>query len=230
MSRKTLLTESEVRRFLKLANMSSVGDKRIQEVSMYDDDEAADDVKGKQKDEWGQLDEEEADPEALEDYAAGDLERGEPGEAETDELEADAELDAELGDEMGDEDLGAGGGDGQTVAVDDFMSALEDALEDVLGEPVGVDMDAGEEEVEDVEMDAEMEMGDEGGEEEMSMDAVMGGGEEEEELPGMRNMYESTDDIVNEVVRRVASRIVKEKKQDDMAAQLAERIFNRLTK
>ena len=40
MSRKTLLTESEVRRFLKLANMSSVGDKRIQEVSMYDDDEA----------------------------------------------------------------------------------------------------------------------------------------------------------------------------------------------
>ena len=87
----------------------------------------------------------------------------------------------------------------------------------------------GDDEVEDIEMDAELEMGDEGGEEEMSMDAVMGGGEEEEELPGMRNMYESTDDVVNEVVRRVAARLVKEKKQDDMANQLAERIFKRLT-
>ena len=32
MSRKTLLTESEVRKFLKLANLGAVGDAKIQEM------------------------------------------------------------------------------------------------------------------------------------------------------------------------------------------------------
>ena len=35
MSRKTLLTEAEVRQFLKLANLKSVGDARIQEMGGY---------------------------------------------------------------------------------------------------------------------------------------------------------------------------------------------------
>ena len=32
MSRKTLLTETEIRQFLKLANLGTVGDTRIQEM------------------------------------------------------------------------------------------------------------------------------------------------------------------------------------------------------
>lgn len=35
MSRKTLLTEAEVRQFLKLANLKTVGDSRIQEMGGY---------------------------------------------------------------------------------------------------------------------------------------------------------------------------------------------------
>ena len=35
MSRKTLLTEAEVRQFLKLANLGSIGDARIQEMGGY---------------------------------------------------------------------------------------------------------------------------------------------------------------------------------------------------
>ena len=64
MARKTLLTESELRRFMKLAQLNPVGDDRLQELGpTY----------------AGARDED--DPEALEDYAAGDLERGHPDEA-----------------------------------------------------------------------------------------------------------------------------------------------------
>jgi len=55
------------------------------------------------------------------------------------------------------------------------------------------------------------------------------GAEEEEELPGGRDLYENEDDLVNEVARRVAARLVKEKKTNDLSTQLAERIFNRIT-
>ena len=146
------------------------------------------DVKGKQKDEYGNLSEEEE--EEMVDMEMGGME-DEPMDDMGDEEGEMVDM------EMGGEEMGAEGGEGKMVAVDDFMSALEDALEDALGEPVGVDMDAGDEE--EVEMDAEMEMDPEGGEEvEMEM-----GAEEEEELPGMRDgMYENTDAVVNEVVRR----------------------------
>ena len=85
----------------------------------------------------------------------------------------------------------------------------------------------------DVEIggDEEMEMGgdamdDEGGDLEGPMDAPEGepeemGGEDDEEIMG-------EEDIVQEVARRVAARLIREKKQDDMANKLAERIFRRL--
>jgi hypothetical protein len=70
-------------------------------------------------------------------------------------------------------------------------------------------MDTGEEE--EIEAgEEELALGPEGGEEEMM------GAEEEE--------------VVAEVARRVAARLMNEKRSDDMATQLAERIFKRLTK
>ena len=91
-----------------------------------------------------------AGPEALEDYAAGDIERGEPGEAEADELEAGAE--------EGDLE-GAAEGPVESVDVSDFLAALETALESVLGDEVEIDADEmGAEEAEaDVEIGAEEE-------------------------------------------------------------------------
>ena len=41
-------------------------------------------------------------------------------------------------------------------------------------------------------------------------------------------MMESDEDIVQEVARRVAARLLREKKEEDIANKLAERIFRRL--
>ena len=52
---------------------------------------------------------------------------------------------------------------------------------------------------------------------------------EEEEPPGMRDVYENKDKIVNEVARRVVARLAEQDKNSKMVDELAERIFNRLT-
>lgn len=210
MARKTLLTESELRQFMKLANLNPIQTEKLNEFG------------------YNTLDEEEADPEALEDYAAGDLERGEPGEALADEEEAGMEMDAM--DDMGaPDDMGADAGGAGMVAVDDFMAALESALEDVLGEPVSTEMDAEDAD----EMDAgdetmDMEMDVEAGPDELEVTAM----DDEEDVPGMRDgMYEAKDQdaIVNEVARRVAARLQKESDKANMVEDLAERIMKRLT-
>ena len=108
----------------------------------------------------------EADPEALEDYAAGDEERGHPEEAEADELEADVEMEPEMEPE---------GGEGRMVSVDDFLAALETALEDAIGDEVEIDSD-------------DME-----GEEEVEMGMEMGPGDEEEVEMGEEEMMEGWD-------------------------------------
>lgn len=190
MARKSLLTESEIRQFMKLANLQPLGTNRLDEMGYdvpgaRDEEDELEDELGATEDELGAEDE--------------------LADEEGDEL---ADLGAE--DELGDE-LGAEEGGGDMVSVDDFMSALETALEDALGEPTSIEMDAGDDE-------EELEVG---GEEEMDMD--MGGDELE---VGM----EDEEEIVAEVARRVAERLVAQKKTDDVAAQLAERIFQRLTK
>ena len=201
MARKSLLTEAELRSFMKLAELRPLGDDRINEM-------------------YGEIPDvnEEDDPEELEKFAADDM--GDDTmmgdeEAADDELEADAEMDLDM--PPGD---GAGAG---MVSVDDFMGALEAALEDVLGEPVSTEMDD--------EMDADDDMEDADA---MAMDADMETDmaldDEEEELPGMRDMYESQEDLVNEVAKRVAVRLKAKNNKENMVDALAERIMKRLTK
>ena len=207
MSRKTLLTETEIRQFLKLANLGAVGDTRIQEMSMSPDLEDL---------------EEEAGPEELDKFAADDLEddtvRGDE-EAGADELEADSELDAEMGDDMG----GAPDGE-QMVSVSNLMSALEGALEDVIGEPVETEVDMEQVPADDDEMEMDLDVTDDGGEMDVAMDV--------EEEPGTRDtgMYESQDALVKEVARRVATRLKAKNDKTEMVDALAERIMKRLTK
>ena len=208
MARKTLLTENELRQFMKLANLTPIGQVKLTELGYND------------------LGEEMAPPGELEDYAADDLAddslEGDE-EAAGDEMEADMEMGADM------EEPAPAGAPGM-VAVDDFMAALESALEDVLGEPVSTEMDdelGAEDDMEGDEMDMEMDV--EAGPEELEVTAS----EEEEELPGMRDgVYEgrSQDDIVNEVARRVAARLQKENNKSAMVDHLAERILKRLTK
>ncbi len=202
MSRKTLLTEAEVRQFLKLANIGPVGDVKLAE--MYAEDPGA-------RDDEDMMDEEEMDMEDAE-MDMGDAEM-DMGDAEMDM--GDDEMDAEMG-------MDADAGAGQMVSVDDFLSALEGALEDVLGDEVTVDSD---------EEEADLEGGEEEMDD-MAMDMDMGAGDEEamdEDPPGMK-MYEgSEEEVVNEVARRVAARLQSKQSKEDMIDQLAEKIMKRMT-
>ena len=149
MARKNLLTESEIRSFMKLAELRPLGTDKMQE--MYGED--PDDI------EENEL---ERDPMA-------DLDDGEP------EM-GDAEMDMDMGDDEMGMDAAPDGGAGAPgmVSVEDFMGALEVALEDVLGEPVSTEMadempaddDMEDDDAMDMDMDVEMPMGAEEEEEE----------------------------------------------------------------
>ena len=220
MARKTLLTEAQIRSFIKLANIGPVGDTKLQE--WYDDNG---------------LEEQEEEEEELEMDA--EEEPGEVGGIPDMDAEGGLGMDAELGDdEMGmDAELGAPdeldagiGGDKET----EFKDLVQQ-----LADLVGVEVDIDDEGAEGEEMGADLEGGEEAGEElppmpgeeEVGMEAGMETGEEEEEeeLPGMRDVYENSDKVVNEVARRVAARLSNENKKSKMVNDLAERIFNRLT-
>jgi len=117
-----------------------------------------------------------------------DVEDAEDDLEHAEDLEVDAEED--LGDVGLEDDLGPDEG-GQQVSVDDFLAALEIALEDVLGDEVEVDQE------EDVEVEDE------------EIELPLGGGEDldvgldVEEEPALQEM-------INQITRRVAKRIVKE--------------------
>ena len=116
-----------------------------------------------------------------------DLENAEDDLEHADDLDVDAEED--LGDLGLEDDLAPAAG-GREVSVDDFLAALEVALEDVLGDEVEVDQE--EEEVEDEEVELPMGNG-----EDLEV------GLEVEEEPALQEM-------INQITRRVAKRIVKE--------------------
>jgi hypothetical protein len=122
------------------------------------------------------------------------------------------EMDPEPAGDM-DMDMGAEGGKEEQFA------DIVDKLADLLGLDADVEV-GGEEDMGDVAMD------DEGGDLEGAMDAP----EEEDEDLGVEVEDEvmGEEEIVAEVARRVAARLLREKKQDAMANKLAERIFKRL--
>jgi hypothetical protein len=213
MAHKTLLTEGEIRQFLKLANLKNVGDDKIQE--------------------YGGMMPGERDEEAVED--AGDMP---PMVDDAMDMADDADAMADAADDMADDaddmDMGAMGGmdDVEREAV---LADVVAAVAQALGIEDRVDIEAGEEAAGD-DMDAAMavdepadDMGDleadlgapEGGDTEMSADMEV---EDDEEPVQM-----SEDEIVAEVARRVALRLKEEKSRDNMADVLAERIMKRLT-
>ena len=201
MARKTLLTEGELRRFMKLAELRPVGEKRIEE--MYGVPGARD--LGEDEDELGDMEDEEGldmSPEAEAEEAA--IEPSPDFEPAEDELGDEPPLDPEA----------------QAVLARGIQ-AMADAMG--MGDLVTVDVEPEAGEVEDVvdmtdvELDEPIEpAGEEGGELEFDM------GPEEEEDPEAA--------IVAEVTRRVAARLQRESRQAEVVDQLAERIMKRLTK
>lgn len=197
MTKKSLLTETEIRQFMKLAQLSPIAETRFDSIAPVTEEDEEDELDATEH-ELGDMDADVHDK-----------------DEEIDDLEAD------LG--AADDDLAMDDADAapQTIAVDDFLGALEDALEKVTNQPVSTEMSPDEEGGDD-EMDMEMDVVDDGGEMEMDMDV--------EEEPGMRDMYENQDALVQEVARRVAARLIKENSKKQMVDDLTERIMKRLTK
>ena len=217
MARKKLLSESEIRQFMKLANI-----KPLQEMGGYMP---------------GMRDEEEDEP-GMRDYMQeGEDEEEEPGmrdammEEEGDEempapvggdeeMEMDMDLDAEepapdMDMDMGGDDMGMGADGGKEEQFADIV----DKLADLLGLDADVEV-GGDEEIGGEVMD------DEGGDLEGAMDAPAG--DDEDLGVELDDEGEGEEEIVAEVARRVAARLIREKKQDAVATKLAERIFRRL--
>ena len=218
MARKTLLTEAEIRQFMKLANIEPLQEMggELPVPGMRDDEE--EDEPG-MRDYMQEGEDEEEEPgmrdemmeEEEEDAPAPEMPAPEGGE----EMEMDMEMPAPADDmDMGGMDAGG--------AKEEQFADIVDKLADLLG------LDA------DVEVGGEEGMGgdamdDEGGDLDAPMDAPEApememGDEDEADEP----MMESDEDIVQEVARRVAARLLREKKQEDVANKLAERIFKRL--
>ena len=209
MARKKLLTESEIRRFMKLANMGPLGSGRLEEMGGYGDVPAARDDE-----------EEEAMGAELSDMdSEADRERD-----EIEDLEGDLDVDDDelAADDM---DMDIPGDDGLEDKLEAAIEAIVKAwdMEDVVSvektDEVDLDMDADEEVMDadeevmdaDVEMDMEMPAPDMGDEEEIAMDVDV-----------------MQEEIVNKVAKRVAQRLMKEQKQAQLADKLTERIFNRI--
>jgi len=206
MARKKLLSESEIRQFMKLANIKPLQEMGGYMPGMRDEEEdkpmmEADEEEGEEM----EMDAEEAPaPEGGEEMGM-DMEMG------AEEPAADMEMDMDMGAEMG--DMGAEGGKEEQFA------DIVDKLADLLG--LDADVEVGGDE----EMGGEV-MDDEGGDLEGAMDAPEG---DDEDLGiEMDDEGEGEEEIVAEVARRVAARLLREKKQDAVANKLAERIFRRL--
>ena len=234
MARKTLLTEGEIRQFMKLANLGPLGNEKIQEMG-------------------GMPYNRDAEEEAMGDELSGmDAEADREGD-EIDDLEGDLDV---ADDEIADDDIdmsGLGDDEKQDMMADIVRAVaktlgIEDQVSVEAGSEGGEDLDDPAGGMEDLEAGAiEMEpaddvagdMGAMGGEEEIAVGAE----EEEEEVPpGMRNTYQEgvedeleekeghDDEIVAEVARRVAARLQQDNEREAMVDALAERIMKRLTK
>tara|TARA_R110002012_G_scaffold316219_1_gene530921 strand:+ start:355 stop:1023 length:669 start_codon:yes stop_codon:yes gene_type:complete len=219
MARKTLLTESEIRQFMKLANikpLQEMGGSYGMPPGMRDDED--EDPPGMRDMREGE--DEDEDPPGMRDMREEEGEEEPPAEMDAPAPEAggDMEMDMDMGgDDMGaDMDMGAEGG-----AKEEQFADIVDKLADLLGLDADVEVGEGE-----MEMGGEA-MDDEGGDLEGAMDAPVGDDDdmgvevEDDELMG-------EEEIVQEVARRVAARLIREKKQDATANKLAERIFRRL--
>ena len=223
MARKTLLTESEIRQFMKLANI-----KPLQEMGgplpvpgMRDDEEDEDPPGMRGMGGMREAERDDEEPPGMRDMR--EEEEMEMDVEETPAPEGGEELD--MGAEMGDEPAGDMEMDMDMGAEDDLggkeeqFADIVDKLADLLG--LDADVEVGGDE----ELGGEV-MDDEGGDLEGAMDAPAG--DDEDPMMELADDELNEDDIVQEVARRVAARLLREKKQDAMANKLAERIFRRL--
>ena len=203
MSNKTLLSEAQIRQFMKLAKLEPLTPGFVHGLG---------ESHGRGKGEnppHSRLEEEEG----LEaDLHATERELGHEDEfadEEGDELDAMEEPEVEVpADEAGE----------KMISVSDLLTALEDALEAVTGEEVSAEMDPDMEVEDEVEADVEIAAADDmEADTDMEMDDEMleeagdkKGDEPADDLDYEKNeSTEATDELVEQITKRVAARILK---------------------
>jgi|TARA_R110001583_G_scaffold96407_6_gene240622 hypothetical protein len=255
MARKTLLTEGEIRQFMKLARLAPIGAPALQEMG-YDmpgarDEDHMEDELGATEDELGAEDEfadDEADELDVADDELADDDMDMSGMPDDERETLMADVVQAVADALGISDqvsieAGTEGGDLDEPAVDDMMGGDEVDVDAMAMEP---EMGGEEEVVVDDEEEVPM------------MEKAQGYDDKEDESLGMRTGKEadkeqsdkdrrddsygkfgkrgnkneslSEDDLVAEVAKRVAARLQNNENREQMVDRLAERIMKRLTK
>lgn len=252
MARKTLLTEGEIRQFMKLANLGPLGDEKIQEMGGMpynrDEEEAMgdelSDMDSEADREGDEIDDLEGDLGAADDEIADDdMDMSGIGDDEKEDMMADVitAVAKALGieDQVSIEAGSEGGEDLDALAVDDeeFVDVDAMAMEPEMGDMGGEEEVAfdDEEEIEEPMMEKHVPGHKEKPGKDMTKKAPKRGAEAtQDEDPEKGDAYiketSEEDDIVAEVAKRVAARLQQDNQRDAMVEKLAERIMKRLTK
>ena len=238
MSKKTLLSEAQVRQFMKYANMGDLTDNFVNEMyggGMQEKEEDLEEVRSAKANEEDM--DEGMDADAMraikkddkkkKNEAGHKMEEGAHKPMEEEDMMEGAHVDEEdmmEGEHAGDmaADLDADVDKDVEDMVAGLVSAIAAAIEDETGVDIAVDADGGEEVEAELDLDADM------GDMDMDMDVELPGdeGPEEEEVEV---------DMVAEVTKRVMARLQEakaaKKLQESRAAkidQVADRILERI--
>ena len=225
MSKKTLLNESTVRKFMKFANIGALTENFVSETYNMEEEEAEEGMRlegehaeGRHDEGRGDVMEAEHEEGRIDSLHEEDVEETLHAEGEHEEaLHAEGEHE---GDDapVDDVELDAGGAE-LDMSEDEAMAlaqGLVDALTDLTGHEFTASSAGGAEA--DVDLDAELP-GDEG-----PVDDAPA--EEEEVLEGVDMIDE--DEVVSETLRRVTKRIKNMSKRNRMVETVTDRIMTRI--
>ena len=191
MSKKNLLNESTIRKFMKLASIEPLASDFISKIQEAEEDVEEGMRPVMKDDDKDELEEaaHEKDEKVKEAAGEDEVDEGMRFKDDDDDVDEGMRFKDDDDDTMEEElDIDEMGGDDKMVNVADFLDALEVALEKFLGEPVEI-----EDEEEGEEMDMEMDMEEPAGEE---MDMEM-------------DMEEPEEDLAETIYREVLKRITK---------------------
>jgi len=188
MSKKDLLSESQIRRFMTLANLEPLVKNVISEKRTLSEGDMA-----SPSTPYMEVDEDPSDDASMEQPA--DM--------------PDADMpDADMPDaDMPDADMDSGSGEGLAVS-DEAISGLETFLSDVLGQKVSLSIDGSEESAGDDEKPS-----DEESEEELEEAHKKSSKKEKDEEEMEESVELSEDSLVEAVLARVTARLVQEAKK-----------------
>ena len=212
MSKKTLLNESTVRKFMKFANIGALTENFVSETYSMEEEEAEEGMR---------LEGEHA--EGRHDEGRGDVMEAEHEEGRIDSLhEEDMEDEPEPAtDDMGDMDAGGAELDMSEDEAMALAQGLVDALTDLTGHEFTASSAGGA---------PDMDMPGDEGPEDAGLDMDMGdddkGDDEDEVLEGVDMVDE--EEVVSETLRRVTKRIKSMSKRNRMVETVTDRIMTRI--